>query len=203
MIYTSYYAGQIKGEAVSISLSPPKGWQGKHSPVFAPTPQLLQWWKSSAKDAAAQQESKRQFSEILQSRTLLIQLWVNRQRQNPVDVTLCCYEKPSDFCHRHQVGEEVVQAYLPELWGGEVGLLGDDQPVSINKLAQMEKGIGLTDTESMTLTSSREHSNVTTNSLISPKQTIPIDFTYPAIVQSRSLQVLRRSYDCVFLPSNS
>ncbi|QLE53889.1 hypothetical protein FD724_39415 (plasmid) [Nostoc sp. C057] len=37
-------------------------------------------------------------------------------------MTLCCYEKTGDFCHRHQVGHEVIQRYLPKLWGGEVGL---------------------------------------------------------------------------------
>ncbi|MBE9052747.1 DUF488 family protein [Nostocales cyanobacterium LEGE 11386] len=122
-IYTSYYAGTIKGEAVSISLYPPKNWKSKHLPLFAPTPELLKWWKSSAKDAAAQQEYKRQFSEILDSRQQLIELWVNKQKDNPRDITLCCFEKSGDFCHRHQVGEEVVQKYLADQWGGEVALL--------------------------------------------------------------------------------
>ncbi|UKP00975.1 DUF488 domain-containing protein [Nostoc sp. UHCC 0870] len=121
MIFTSYYAGEIKGEPVSISLYLPKGWKGKHLPLFAPTPELLHWWKFSAKDTAAQQEYKRQFREILDSRLSLIQLWVAKQKDNPVDITLCCFEKTGDFCHRYQVGEEVVQKYLPELWGGEIG----------------------------------------------------------------------------------
>ncbi|UKP01107.1 DUF488 family protein, N3 subclade [Nostoc sp. UHCC 0870] len=120
-IYTSYYAGEIKGETISISLYPPKSWTGKHLPLFSPTPELLNWWKSSAKDTTAQQEYKRQFREILDSRLTLIQLWVAKQKDNPVDITLCCFEKTGDFCHRYQVGEEVVQKYLPELWGGEVG----------------------------------------------------------------------------------
>jgi hypothetical protein len=120
-VYTSYYAGIIKGEAVSISLYPPKGWKGKHLPLFAPTPELLRWWKSSDKDAAAQQEYKRQFHEILQSRQQLIDLWVRKQRESSADITLCCFEKTGDFCHRHQVGQEIVQTHLPGLWGGEVG----------------------------------------------------------------------------------
>ncbi len=82
------------------------------------------------------------------------------------------------------MGEELVQKYLPELWGGEVALLGNDQLVSDERLVQVEKGIGLTDTESMTLRSSREHSNVTTNSKVPPKQTIPIDSTYPQVIQT-------------------
>jgi hypothetical protein len=120
-IYTSYYAGTIKGEAVSISLYPPKGWKGKHLPLFAPTPELLRWWKTSAKDTQAQQEYNRQFHEILQSRQQLIDLWVRKQRDSSADITLCCFEKTGDFCHRHQVGEEVIQTYLPGHWGREIG----------------------------------------------------------------------------------
>ncbi|WP_242048546.1 MULTISPECIES: hypothetical protein [Nostocaceae] len=89
-IFTSYYAGQIKGEAVSISLHPPKGGKGKHSPVFAPTLELLRWWKCSSLDASAQQEYKQQFREILASRQQIIELWVNRQKKKPQDITLCC-----------------------------------------------------------------------------------------------------------------
>ncbi|MEJ1930563.1 DUF488 family protein [Nostoc sp. NIES-2111] len=121
MIFTSYYRGEIKGEAVSISLYPPKGWNGKHLPLFAPTPELLQWWKSSAKDAIAQEEYKRRYREILDSRQQLIGLWVGKQKDKPVDMTLCCFEKTGEFCHRHQVGEEVIQVYLPDFWGGEIG----------------------------------------------------------------------------------
>ncbi|BAY41282.1 hypothetical protein NIES2111_56780 (plasmid) [Nostoc sp. NIES-2111] len=121
MIFTSFYRGEIKGEAVSISLYPPKGWTGKHLPLFAPTAELLHWWKSSAKDAIAQEEYKRCFREILESRQQLIGLWVGKQKDKPVDMTLCCFEATGDFCHRHQVGEEIVQEYLPEMWGGEVG----------------------------------------------------------------------------------
>ncbi|WP_335009676.1 hypothetical protein [Nostoc sp.] len=32
----------------------------------------------------------RQFRETLDSRQQLIQLWVNRQKGNPVNMTLCC-----------------------------------------------------------------------------------------------------------------
>jgi hypothetical protein len=121
-IFTSYYAGEIRGEAVSISLYPPKGFQGKHLPLFAPTPELLKWWKSSASDTNAEQEYTRQFHEILLCRQQLIDIWVAKQQQNSHEMTLCCYEKTGDFCHRHQVGREIIQRYLPKLWGGEVGL---------------------------------------------------------------------------------
>ncbi|MBW4458551.1 MAG: DUF488 domain-containing protein [Nostoc indistinguendum CM1-VF10] len=116
-VYTSYYRGEIRGEAISISLYPPKNWKGKHLPLFAPTPELLKWWKASAQDTAAEEEYTREFRKTLDSRQQLIQLWVRKQKENPQDITLCCFEKTGDFCHRYQVAEEILQ----ELWGGEVG----------------------------------------------------------------------------------
>lgn len=119
-IYTSYYAGQIIGEAISISLYPPKNWQGKHLPLFSPTAELLDWWKRSPKDLESQAEYKSKFTQILSSREKLIQLWVSKQKTNRVDITLCCFEKTGDFCHRYQVGAEVIAVHLPELWGNEI-----------------------------------------------------------------------------------
>ncbi|YAF99011.1 MAG: hypothetical protein AB3A66_28865 (plasmid) [Nodularia sp. CChRGM 3473] len=163
-IYTSYYSGKIIGEPVSISLFPPKGWKGKHLPLFAPTPELLSWWKSSAKDPAAQMEYKRQFHEILDSRQQLIKLWVSKQKDNLADITLLCYEKTGYFCHRHQVGEEVVQKYLPELWGGEVALLA--------------KGIDKSNTPASA--SGNQYHNVSTTA---QQNKIPINSTFSPTVQ--------------------
>ncbi|MEH1784814.1 hypothetical protein [Nostoc sp.] len=53
-VFTSYSRGEIRGESISISLYPPENWKGKHLPLFAPTPELLKWWKSSAQDAEAE-----------------------------------------------------------------------------------------------------------------------------------------------------
>ncbi|MCC5670395.1 hypothetical protein LC653_43100 [Nostoc sp. CHAB 5784] len=53
-VYTSFYRGEIRGEAVSISLYPPKNWKGKHLPLFTPTPELLKRWKVSAQDTEAE-----------------------------------------------------------------------------------------------------------------------------------------------------
>lgn len=64
-IYTLYYRGEIRGEGISISLYPPHNWLGLHLPLFAPTPELLKWWKASAQDAEAELEYERQFLLIL------------------------------------------------------------------------------------------------------------------------------------------
>ncbi|WP_341531488.1 DUF488 domain-containing protein (plasmid) [Nostoc sp. UHCC 0302] len=106
-VFTSFYRGEIRGESISISLYPPKNWKGKHLPLFAPTPELLKWWKSSAQNAEAELEYERRFLLVLQERQQLIELWVRKQQQASADITLLCFEKTEDFCHRHIVGREV------------------------------------------------------------------------------------------------
>ncbi len=87
-------------------------------------------------------------------------------------MTLCCFEKTGDFCHRYQVGEIVVQKYLPELWGGEIGSLVGQMP-SNRQLTQIEKGHDSTDTPSITKTDN-----------FTPNDTTSINSTYPPVVQT-------------------
>lgn len=121
MLYTSYYRGEIIGKGVSISIHPPAGWDGEHMKLFAPTKELLDWWKRSPQDKNAEIEYERQFREMLANKDHLIKLWVSRYEKNPTDITLLCYEGEGKFCHRHQVGEEIIKQYLPDHWGGELG----------------------------------------------------------------------------------
>ncbi|MBD2503912.1 DUF488 family protein, N3 subclade [Anabaena azotica] len=122
MIYTSYYGSKKAiGRKISISLYPPNGWEGEHLTLFAPTPNLLKWWKSSAKDKEAEEEYKSKFREILHSRKVLIKAWIEAQKESPTDMTFFCFEAKG-LCHRHQVGEEIILKYLPEMWGGEISI---------------------------------------------------------------------------------
>jgi uncharacterized protein YeaO (DUF488 family) len=118
MIYTSYYQGTVKGEGVSISLYPPKGFVGKHLPLFAPAAELLNWWKSSKQDVDDQKEYAQRFSESLQGKLQFVDVWLKKQSKDN-DITLLCYEGEGKFCHRHLVGQ-IVNERSPELWGGEV-----------------------------------------------------------------------------------
>ncbi|MFN6565780.1 hypothetical protein [Dendronalium sp. ChiSLP03b] len=60
-------------------------------------------------------------------------------------------------------------------------------------LTRLEKGKGLTDTQSITNKSFAESYDFTTNESITPKQPTPIDSTFPAIVQS----LLAKCYDAL------
>ena len=119
MIYTSHYSGRQIGKSISISLRPPKGCSFDPLPLFAPSEDLLKFWKASNKDDAAQQKYSEIFREEMAAKVQFIDLWLGRVKE---DTTLNCYEKSGDFCHRHLVGE-IIKAKRPELWGGEVSEL--------------------------------------------------------------------------------
>ena len=116
MIYTSYYSGKQTGKSISISLRPFKGCTFDSLPLFASSEDLLKFWESSNKDEAAQQKYSEIFREEMAAKDRFIDLWIGRIKE---DVTLNCYEKSGDFCHRHIVGE-IIKSKKPELWGGEV-----------------------------------------------------------------------------------
>lgn len=117
MIYTSYYSGRQIGKSISISLRPPKECSFDSLPLFAPSEDLLKFWKASKKDDAAQQKYSEIFRQEMDAKKSLIDLWINKL--NSSHLTLNCDEKPEDFCHRH-----ILKDYLPsELWGGEVELI--------------------------------------------------------------------------------
>jgi hypothetical protein len=167
-------------------LYPPKNWKGKHLPLFAPTPELLKWWKSSAQYAEAELEYERQFLLILQERQQLIDLWVRKQQQASADITLLCFEKIGDFCHRHIVGREVIGRYLPELWAGEVAtanqmstICGQNEPIP----TQLSNGIA----QSNTFIASDIYSEKSNIHSISES----INITYPPVIQ----QLLSKCYD--------
>ena len=114
MIYTSHHDGLQIGTSTSISLRPPNSWEFERLPLFAPTRELLTFWKASKKDQAAQDEYTKRFKAAMQAKNQTIDLWLVRVQG---DITLNCYEI-TGFCHRHIVGE-IIKAKRPELWGGE------------------------------------------------------------------------------------
>lgn len=115
-IFTSYYGGRQIGESISISLYPPKGCGFNHVPVFAPSKELLDFWKTSNKDKTAEDKYTNIFKEELNAKKNLIDIWVKKNSDRIV--TFNCYEKPGEFCHRH-----LLEEYFPSAkWEGEVEL---------------------------------------------------------------------------------
>ena len=115
-IYTSYFANLKNLEKedifpIGICCYPPKWFNGPNLRAIALTPDILEKCKSSHAEY-----EKRYRAEVL-SIFKDISTLINRISyiSGGKDVALCCYEKPSDFCHRH-----IVAKWLEEQAGIEV-----------------------------------------------------------------------------------
>lgn len=115
-LYTSYYARSGKNPAaISISVKPPR-WYPRmaHNVDLAPTWELVDAYKKG--DIDANQYTVR-YLELLEERGKTAQEIVDSL---PEGAVLLCYEKPSDFCHRHvaaqwlREGSDVQITELPK-----------------------------------------------------------------------------------------
>lgn len=105
MVETTYFAKlrgnkELQKKAVSISLLPPKGWNGKTYKKLYPSKELLKWWKGckqTPEDAGKY--------EVRYDKEVLSKLDVHSVAKKLNGYVLVCYEKPSDFCHRHLVAK--------------------------------------------------------------------------------------------------
>lgn len=123
MIYTSHYFGIIKGIPTPISLSVPEvGYRlADRLPFFCPTPAMLKYWKDAASTPEAdtvRDRYKADFVSLLKNRWIDIHPWLN-SLDPEVDVTLLCWEKDDDRCHRRFVGK-LIEGKRPDCWGGEL-----------------------------------------------------------------------------------
>ena len=96
MIYTGYF-GAIKKypkdiEIVSIALYTPKAISVPHIWWLAPTQQILNMWKNGFIDE--REYIKRYKADVLD---YIDPVAAARCLDNKI---LCCFEKPTDFCHR-------------------------------------------------------------------------------------------------------
>lgn len=92
---------------VSIARYTPKWYTGLTYAKLAPPEALLRFWKQSAKTSY----EECQFSDYFKSHVARLdksEVLEDLQKLSDVpsgNIILLCYEKPSDFCHRHLVAE--------------------------------------------------------------------------------------------------
>lgn len=103
-IFTSYFAKVRMLEKhnimpIGIALYPPKWFKGQSVKYVAPTYSIL---KQTAND---EEYTKRYKAEILG--VLNLDRFVNdlQRLSNGKNVALCCFEKPSEFCHRQLLAQ--------------------------------------------------------------------------------------------------
>ena len=105
-IYTSYFANSHNFPADTLTIGvtrfPPKDWKGINFIDLAPSEKLLRQYKNKEIDEyifrilyLRELNSKFSNEEILATLKAL----------SNKDIILCCYEKPTDFCHRHILAE--------------------------------------------------------------------------------------------------
>lgn len=112
-IYTSYYA-RIKYLPenvipISIAISTPKFYNGLVYKKLAPTYDILNKWKAEHNE----EEYIEEFNKILQVLSVeeVIKDLLVLGEGN--DVALICYEKATDFCHRHLVAKWLTENGYP------------------------------------------------------------------------------------------
>lgn len=112
-IYTSYYARirQLPENVIpiSIAISTPKFYSGLVYKKLAPTYDILNHWKAEHNI----EDYIKQFEKILQALSVeevIKDLFVMGKGN---DVALICYEKPTDFCHRHLVADWLTEQGYP------------------------------------------------------------------------------------------
>ena len=114
MIYTSYFSSKKYNKEDGVSISHYSDfWKGDTCFDLAPSSTLLAWWKSLSKDLQQDNYYQQLYFTRYKMETLdrLNPELVGDMLQNKV---LLCYEKSTDFCHRH-----IVAAWL-RFYGYEV-----------------------------------------------------------------------------------
>lgn len=118
-IYTSYFSNGKKLSAanvimVGIALFPPKWFYGQSLKQLAPSYGIFH-------ENDKERYTERFKNEVLNNIDPYWVLEVLERLAGGHDVALCCYEKPSDFCHRH-----IVAQWLMEKTGVEVTEFGNE-----------------------------------------------------------------------------
>ena len=105
-IYTSYFAKlkKLPKNIVPISIcgKAPDWYKGIQYKVLAPKYGFFMEWKQNHDNEFYIEHFKSEVLDLLDADEVVERL---SQLSEGKDIALICYEKPSDFCHRHLVAE--------------------------------------------------------------------------------------------------
>lgn len=111
MIYTSYFA-KLKSLPdniipVSICAKAPNWYTGLQYKKLAPSYDLLMKWKETHNECYYVERFTKEVLDNLNAVDVILDLsrMVYSFNIGEDDICLLCYEKPSDFCHRHLVAD--------------------------------------------------------------------------------------------------
>lgn len=130
-LYTSNYARNgTHPNAISISRTPPKWFQGEHVPEVAPTWDMIYGLKNGD---ITERKYKERYSTILQSIEIDWEHFVNKCKS---PTFFLCYESPKDFCHRHMFASwvETNTGICVQEWKNERERAKEKQDELVNTL---------------------------------------------------------------------
>ena len=111
MIYTTYFAKlkSLPKEIVPISIcgKAPAGYKGLQDKRLAPKYDFFMEWKRTGDNDYYIKCFKEQVLDKLNADDVVFELsdTVHYIYGTDMDIALVCYEKPTDFCHRHLVAK--------------------------------------------------------------------------------------------------
>ena len=117
MIYTSYFGklNSLPKEIIPISIcaKSPSWYKGLQYKALAPTYSILMKYKQDHNKEDYISEFQKQILNRLNASKVVFDLGRLADKDGTFysfDICLICYEKPSDFCHRHLVAEWLNKA---------------------------------------------------------------------------------------------
>ena len=106
MIYTTYFAmlRKMPEDVVPIAVCarPPVNWDGLCVEELIPPYKDFQEWKGTGNNDKFAEQYKKKVLNRLEPE--VVSNWLQYLAEGR-DVALVCYEKSSDFCHRHLIRE--------------------------------------------------------------------------------------------------
>lgn len=124
MIYTSYFA-KLKSLPdniipISICARAPDWYKGLQYKKLAPKYGFFMEWKKNHDNDYYIEHFRSEVLDCLDAESVIKELDCLISNINRKDIALICYEKPSDFCHRHLVAEWLRNSgFRCEEWGSK------------------------------------------------------------------------------------
>lgn len=113
-IYTSYFAKlkSLPENIVSISIcgKAPDWYTGLQYKKLAPKYGFFMEWKKTHDNDYYIEHFDSEVLNLLDAKTIYEEL---SKMSSGKDIALICYEKPSDFCHRHLVAKWLTKNGIP------------------------------------------------------------------------------------------
>ena len=117
MIYTSYFAKLSKLPPnitpIAICGKSPEWYKGFEYKKLAPKWSFFSEWKKTHDHDFYIKHFNNEVLAPINASRVVEELYMLIEKNQDEDIVLICYEKPTDFCHRHLVADWLTQNGYP------------------------------------------------------------------------------------------